>query len=78
MDELNEDDDEGDDEDNEVNPRRAAYAKRMQKEREGHRSTLKTPLHARLVVASGDNAKFVQTWIDQRVERLSKLYVKAR
>ena len=78
MDELNEDDDEGDDEDNEVNPRGAAYAKRMQKEREGRRSTLKTPLHARLLMASGDNAEFVHAWSEERVERLSKLYVKAR
>ena len=78
MDELNEDDDEGDDEDNEVNARRAAYAKRKQKERQGRRSTVKTPLSARLLLASGDNAQHVQAWIEERVQRLSKLYVKGR
>ena len=76
MDEEDGGGDEGDDEDNEVDGRRAAYTKRKRKEREGHRSSLKTPLHARLVVSSGDNAPFVQNWIDQRVDRVSKLYVK--
>ena len=75
-DEDNEDYGEGDDEDNEHDGRRAAYAKRKRKEREGHRSSLKTPLNARLLLASGDNSEFVQNWIDERVERLSKLYVK--
>ena len=73
---MDEGDDEGDDEEDEGNARRAAFAKRKQTERESRRFSRKTPLHKRLDMASGGNAEFIKAWIDERVDRLSKLYVK--
>ena len=77
MDEGDDGDDDGEDQDAEQDGRRRAFAKRKQTEREGRRSTIKSPLHNKLAMGSTD-MDFIQAYIDGKVDRLSKLYVKGR
>ena len=64
--------DDGADEDD---GRSSAFKLRMQQECAGDRFTMKTPLSKRLN-ATADDPEFVREYIEERVDRLSKLYVK--